>query len=54
MRTLLVTALVAVPFLALAAPASAGCEVSHRPFCDCGGPPDLRDPLEYFTRVCPD
>ncbi len=57
-RTLLAAALAAAATAALAAGgASASCDPSYRPLCadDCTTrPPDLRDPLEYLTRVCPD
>ncbi|HVF04495.1 MAG TPA: hypothetical protein VNA20_06635 [Frankiaceae bacterium] len=59
MRTFLVTAaLAAAPLAALVAtPALAECEPRYRPLCtnECQTrPPDVKDPLEYFGRVCPD
>lgn len=57
MRTLLVTALVAAPLLALAAPASANCDPKYYPLClnDCNTRlPDPKDPLGTLFRTCPE
>ena len=57
-RTLLAAArLAAVAGAAGATTAAAYCDRKYEPLCanDCTmRPPDPKDPLEYFTRVCPD
>lgn len=55
MRTLLLAALVAVAFAALAPSASAVCDPDFRPLCvpPCVTEvPDVRDPLGHLT-ACP-
>ena len=58
MRKLLLAALVAAPLAGLVpAPASAYCDPKYRPLCtnDCWmRPPDVKNPTEFLTRICPD
>ena len=59
MRKAVIAALLAAgPLAALTpAPAAAYCDPKYYPLCtnDCRmRPPNPKDPLEYFRRVCPD